>query len=99
MGLKRSGVERSVQYVLFILIGGVFPHAFMTPPRNIGIYVTSHLENAGSCCVYHNQSVLMHMIQRRNQYKAMVGNCGFVRVQCYEEESYNMAEELENVRE
>jgi hypothetical protein len=33
--------------VLLILIGGVFPQAFINPPRNMGMKVRSHLLNVG----------------------------------------------------
>lgn len=33
-----------------ILIGGVLPQAFITPPKNIGTYVISHFENTGLFC-------------------------------------------------
>ena len=36
--------------ILLILIGGVLPQAFITPPKNIGTYVISHFENTGSFC-------------------------------------------------
>lgn len=34
---------------LLILIGGVFPHAFMMPPRKTGTYVTLHLAKTAEC--------------------------------------------------
>jgi hypothetical protein len=49
----------SACYLLLMLIGATLPHAFMTPPRKIGIYVISHFLNTGSCCKSNWISVLL----------------------------------------
>lgn len=41
---KEKRVEKGL---LLILMGGVFPHAFMTPPRKMGMYVISHFAKIG----------------------------------------------------